>query len=176
MAITHTKTIERLRKQASAVEKQRRAKTVQFIRWEDLEEKNFLLFDLSEGYFSEKPQDNYKFLNWRTPAYILIDDGGAVITHSILDDDAPDEEFYEMPCTKYLRGKLQEALDKGHTTAYMTGYEYVEGWTPKNSKRPRDFNKVELVTYPRGSEEEDLLWTWTSHTNAPKKKNKDKRR
>ena len=161
--------MNRLKKQATRAQATAAREGSRFLRWSDLDEGNWVLFSLAEGYpFLEEKESptgqEWKFSVWRTACYMLVDDGGNVCRHVMLPEDAPEEDFCTIPAGKRTLEKHQEQIGNGMTVGFVTAHELVENWTPKGMKKPISFHKAQWDYFDDSSEESELLWTPTKKT------------
>ena len=136
-----------LRKQAE--EAQKDLKRGGIIRWDDLDDGNFIVFDILDGfdgeqeYFDKKRGYKMTFKKWFTPAYKLFDIDGNLIKADQVENRKDDSTFFGLPSKDKLIDKIQEALDEGMTTGYMTGHEY-RNFTPKGQSEPIKYHHVTI--------------------------------
>ena len=163
MTAQQSAVIARLQKHAEKA--QTDLKSVSYLRWNDLDHGNWLLFDLTDGYSHEAVNDDgYKFPRWKTPAVYLCDDGGNCIKHIIVGEDSKDDQFIEVPGKEKWFKEYQQKLDEGFVTCYMTGHELVEDWTPKGKSTSISFHKTTRLYYREDDLETQLLWEETKGT------------
>lgn len=161
--------MNRLKKQATRAQATAAREGSRFLRWSDLDEGNWVLFSLAEGYpFLEEKESptgqEWKFSVWRTACYMLVDDGGNVCRHVMLPEDAPEEDYCTIPAGKRTLAKHQEQIDNGMTVGFATAHEFVKDWPIKGTKQTVDFHKAQWAYFDDASEESELLWTPTKKT------------
>ena len=171
-------TMERLRQKASTNQKQVSRGEGAYVNWPNLQDGNYVLFDIVEGTGGTRPNPKGygHFHFWKTPAYLLCDEAGAVIRHHIAPEGAPEEDFFEIPCKgpneKYnLPGTAVQhvqAREDGNSVGFYSAVRKVlpDNWKPKDGSEapPKGVWKFELEYFKAGSEMEDLLWEQTAKT------------
>ena len=136
--------MEKLKKDAVNA-KEERLRRMNFVQWKELEGGNFLVMDIEHGFADvvKGKKSRYKYTKWFTHAFKLFDlDGNLLRSGKVSNDD--EDNFFEICSSARNTDDIEDALDEGHTTAFMTDHEFVEDWKPPDSDEEISFHKVTL--------------------------------